>query len=199
MNQTDKRARVCVLAVQNVCRSCSDEKELFALDHAGRPLRDRFCNKCLVDVASQRGSRIASPPLHSHQDTTSSRSALPPAFFTYAFHLCGVRPRTQTVASSGRGAARPLAAPPLSPKPKETLIDTSYVDELLRRAPPPPPPPRTALESDDGEHSDSNDDDDDADWASVERRRQSHFETLLSTSPETREKLLHELFAAPVA
>lgn len=155
-----------MLLSQNVCRFCSEEKELFELDRGGRPVKDRFCNKCLAEVAKQRGSAI---PLRKHTTcpTGSSPPQPPPAYFKYAFHLCG----PYSEASVG--------LPPLG-HTTGALVDTSYLDALLDQE------SRGAKDASDL---------DEEDWENFSRRRQSHFEVLSSTTSETREKLLAELFS----
>lgn len=154
------------LLPQNVCRFCSDERELFELDRDGRPVKDRFCNKCLAEAAKQRGSVI---PRQTPARLTPGASALlqsPPAYFQYAFYLSGPY----------SGASGPLLPWGHAIRP---LVDTSYVDGLLRQ--------ESLVEKDASGL-------DDEDWESYSRRRQSHFASLSTATSETKEKLLAELF-----
>ncbi|GAB9473313.1 hypothetical protein Gpo141_00010467, partial [Globisporangium polare] len=69
--------QLCGACQQNVCRSCSNEAKLFELAKADRPLSDRFCHRCLAEVAKQRGSKIYGSAA-TEQPTT-------PAFLNFAF------------------------------------------------------------------------------------------------------------------
>ncbi|TYZ57545.1 hypothetical protein PybrP1_010621, partial [[Pythium] brassicae (nom. inval.)] len=145
---------------------CSEERELFELDRDGRPVKDRFCNKCLAEAAKQRGSAI---PLRKPARPTAGSSAPsqpPPAYFQYAFHLCDPYSEA-SVELPPRGYSSGL------------LVDTSYLDGLLRQE------SRVAKDASGL---------DDENWESYSRRRQSHFESLSTTTSETKEKLLAELF-----
>lgn len=104
---------VCVFP-QNVCRSCSEEKAIFQLDRSGRPIRDRFCKKCLVLVAMQRGSTINWNGVEAEQ---------PPAYFDYVFQLSNLRSRFGSDLNSSVTTI-------LS---ESNVIDTSYIDESMKR------------------------------------------------------------------
>lgn len=66
--------------LQSVCKSCSEEKKLFELDSAGKPLVDRFCKECMAKAAKQRGSKILWNGVDAEQ---------PPAYFDLIFHFTG--------------------------------------------------------------------------------------------------------------
>uniref|UniRef100_K3X119 START domain-containing protein n=1 Tax=Globisporangium ultimum (strain ATCC 200006 / CBS 805.95 / DAOM BR144) TaxID=431595 RepID=K3X119_GLOUD len=90
----------------NVCRSCSKVKEIFKLDKSARPIRDRFCNRCLVLVAAQRGSRITWDGIAAEQ---------PPAYFDYVFQLSRRDFQLAAITSEAN------------------TIDTAYIDESMKR------------------------------------------------------------------
>ncbi|KAF1328015.1 hypothetical protein FI667_g7271, partial [Globisporangium splendens] len=84
----------------------SNASRVTVSDKSGRAIRDRFCKRCLVLVAAQRGSRITWDGVAADQ---------PPAYFDYVFQLSRRDSQLANITSEAN------------------TIDTAYIDESLKR------------------------------------------------------------------
>lgn len=155
--------------IQNVCRSCSEEKKIFELDHkSGRPLTDRFCKACLDKVAKQRGSKIRWDGVDAEQ---------PPPYFDYVFQLSNQKTMTNSTTAHSAEESSEISSSMESMLSNETsVVDVAYLDISLKKI---------GL-YDAGTGAESGDDDD------FQRRKRSHAERL-SNSSYTREQLFSDL------
>lgn len=105
--------------MQNVCKSCSVEKQLFELDASGHPRTDRFCKRCLTQVAKQRGSAIV-----WKNEPVPARSL--PLYFDYVFVMASKRSNRSSKSSSSSSSS-------LTPQMSDSLVKTTYLEESVRR------------------------------------------------------------------
>lgn len=169
-----------------MCRSCSEEKKVFELDHkSGKPLTDRFCNACLNKVAKQRGSKIRWDGVDAEQ---------PPPYFDYVFQLSKQKiNKTKGKTSTRSGTLSAEESSEISSSMESVLsdessvVDVAYLDISLKKI-----GLYDAAGGAGGAESEDGDDGKDVDDDGFQRRKRSHAERL-SNSSYTREQLFSDL------